>query len=58
MADFFHDLLGNDFYVRTDSDYRVNGTVGAHVWLLRNLTATVQYDTYFEAATVGLGLEF
>lgn len=54
----FLDAVGNDFYVRTDRDYRLNGTVGAHFWLTDWLALSAQYDTIFEAGTFGIGVQF
>ena len=54
----FVDSVGSDFFQRVDRDIRANVTAGVHVWLLESLTVSAQYDTYFEAATFGLGWEF
>jgi hypothetical protein len=54
----FEDAIGNDFFVRQDEDLRGNLTVGAHLWLTGWLTASAQWDSVFEAATFGLGVNF
>jgi hypothetical protein len=54
----FEDAIGNDFFVSQDEDVRANLTAGAHLWLTDWLTASVQWDSAFEAAAFGLGLYF
>lgn len=54
----FIDAVGNDFFVRTDRDYRGNATAGIHVWATDWLALSAQYDSYFDAATFGIGFQF
>lgn len=52
----FEDAIGNDFFVSQDEDLRGNLTAGGHLWLTDWLVVSAQWDSIFEAATFGVGL--